>query len=296
MSDEESKPKFYTKLPAIVPIVLVNAVSVTGQVFFWKDHLPWPLILCIGFAIALESVAVYLAYHASLAEMSQDSAFKLRIASYAFGAIIGLLNGSHFLNHGSLTAASIGMGLLSASSPWLWAIQARRASRDELKAKGLIDDRSVRLGLRWVFYPSDSFQVFRHAVWTGESNPVTAIKSWEVIREEDKREKAQIIEASNRVAIEAGKPEADEEDARKALDSAGSKADRVRVALRYAGVEDAPNYAPMCVAWLRDRGITDVTPNYVRQIHASDKRREGDALASDRRTVIHAVRPKGVAR
>jgi hypothetical protein len=281
--------RFFGKVPATAAIVLVNGVSISGQVIFWRSHLPWPLVLCIGFAIALESVAIYLAYHASLAELAQDSAFKLRIMSYLFGAIIGAMNASHFLNHGHLTAASIGMGLLSASSPWLWAIHSRREARDELKARGLIDDRAVRLGLRWFFYPGQTFGVFRQAVWNGESNPAAAIRAWEA-REDAKRananadaeREAAAAAERERLAL-AANPDTD----RLSLAAMASKADRVRYALRCAPVGEASTY----VAWLTDRGVTDVNAAYVRQIRSSESKR----LATTARGKMRAISGGGVA-
>ena len=302
--------KFWKTIPAVVPIVLVNAVSVIGQVMFWRDHLPWPFIACLGFAIALESIAVYLAYHASLAERSQDSAYKLRLASYAFGLTIGILNGSHFLNHGQLTAASIGMGLLSASSPCLWSIQSRRASRDDLKAKGLIDDRSVRLGLRWIFFPRASFSVFRLAVWNGENNPELAIRNYEHA-EAAKREVAEAIENQKRLELESREQTVERErkqieserinaenEAREretaihnALESASSQAERIRVALRYA---DATVPSDV-IAWLAERGYNGITPANVRTVKNRERNTDANAVvsetndANDSREGLHAV-------
>lgn len=169
----------------LIPLILVNGIAVYAQTEFWQSHLPWPLFGAVIFAIALESIAVYLAYYAHLAELSEDSALRLRVASYGFGAVIGFLNASHYLNNGAITAAAIGVGIVSASSPWLWAIRTRRLSRDSLKTKGLIEDRAVKLGaMRWILWPKESFPVFRNAIWTGENNPIKAIADWEEKKED----------------------------------------------------------------------------------------------------------------
>jgi hypothetical protein len=277
--------RFFGSIPATAAIILVNGVSISGQVIFWRSHLPWPIILCIGFAVALESVAIFLAYHASKAELAQDSAFKLRIVSYAFGVIIGGLNASHFLNHGHLTAASIGMGLLSASSPWLWAIHSRREARDELKARGLIDDRAVRLGLRWFLFPADSFGVFRLAVWNGESNPIAAIRAWEAKRDAesvnaDAEREAREREEAERLAL-AANPDTE----RLALAAMASKADRVRYALRCAPVGEASTY----VSWLTDRGVVDVNAAYVRQIRSTEAKRQASIAPTPLRAISGGV-------
>ena len=43
-------------------------------------------------AMALESIAVYLAFRAHAAQLANDSALRLRLASYGFAAVIGAMN------------------------------------------------------------------------------------------------------------------------------------------------------------------------------------------------------------
>jgi len=71
---------------------LVNAVAFAGQLAFLREHLPWPLAGQVMMAVALESTAVYLAFHAHVAQLANDSALRLRLASYGFAAVIGLTN------------------------------------------------------------------------------------------------------------------------------------------------------------------------------------------------------------
>lgn len=163
---------------AFVPLVLVNAISIVAQFMFWKAHLTgWPPAADALFAAALESIAIYVGYHAHLAQTEDDSSFALRTASYLIGAIVGALNGSHYLGiHGHVTAASVGIGLLSASSPWLWALHSRRQSRGILRAMGLIEPRSVRLGkTRWLWHPIRSARVMWASTWLGVQDPAEAI-------------------------------------------------------------------------------------------------------------------------
>jgi hypothetical protein len=155
-----------------MPIVLANAVSVVAQYAFFRSHLPhWGPVGAGLFAGALESMAVFLAYHAHAALMANDSASRLRLASYSTGLAIGAINASHFLVHGSLTVEAASVGLLSASSPWLWGIHSRRQNRDQLLALGLIEPHSVRLGsTRWTFHPYRCLVVASRAAWTGEQD------------------------------------------------------------------------------------------------------------------------------
>lgn len=243
----------------IVPIILVNAVALTGQFAFLRDHLSWGIPGDIVFAAALESVAIYLAYHAHAALIADDSAFRLRFASYAFAFVIGAMNYSHYSNDWRPTFEAVAVGLMSAASPWLWAIHSRRESRNILIQRGYIEPHSLRMGMtRWLWHPGKSFRVMQQATWTGERNVPDAIAIWE---------------ASQTVPEPPGE--------RMTLDTAASDADAIRVALRETG-EGAS--APDVARWLAERGRT-VTPAYVRSVRAAQGRR----AASERRNAIHSI-------
>lgn len=162
---------------AAVPIVLVNSVAFAGQLAFLRHHLPWILAGQILVAVTLESVAVYLAWQAHLALAADDSALRLRLAAYSFAAVIGTMNFSHYAApHWRPTFAAVTFGLMSLSSPWLWSVHSRRASRDALKAAGLIEPHAVRLGAnRWLWHPVRSWRVMFRATWAGETDPARAI-------------------------------------------------------------------------------------------------------------------------
>jgi hypothetical protein len=132
-------------------------------------------------AVALESVAVFLALHAHVAALADDSALRLRLASYGFAAVIGAMNYSHYAAPDwRPTFAAVAVGLMSASSPWLWAVHSRRASRDQLRERGLIEPHAVRLGAtRWLWHPLRSARVTWYATWAGVSDPREAIGGWE---------------------------------------------------------------------------------------------------------------------
>lgn len=160
-----------------VPLVLVNGISVVAQYEFWKEHLiGWPPAGAAMLGIALESIAVYVGYHSFLAMMADRTSLRLRLTSYAIGAVIGMLNGSHYLAHGRITAASVGIGLLSASSPWLWNLHSRRQSQDTLIARGVLEPHALRIGTtRFVFHPLLSLRVMSAAAWTGTTDIREAI-------------------------------------------------------------------------------------------------------------------------
>jgi hypothetical protein len=244
-----------------IPLVLVNVVAFSGQYAYIKDHVTWLPIGQVVFAVALESVALFLAYMAHQALMSEDSAYGLRISSYAFGAVIGLMNYSHYAGPGMQpTFEAVATGLMSVASPWLWGIYSRRQSRDQLKAKGLIEPRAVRLGqLRWLLHGIRSWRVFRSAVWAGVNRPDEAIASFDL---------DQPVSLPESHVNELPGPELMSiHDSPLAM--AESKADAVRVAAAELGESVT---AAVLADWLNARGW-DVTPKYVRTAISRDRRR-----------------------
>ena len=164
---------------AAVPVVLVNVVAFAGQLAFLREHLPWGLAGQVVMAVTLESIAVYLAWQAHLAQLANDSALRLRLAAYGFALVIAAMNYSHYAGPGwAPTFAAVAVALCSAASPWLWGIHTRRVSRDQLMAAGLIEPHALRLGAtRWAWHPYRSARVMFHATWKGETDPTTAIAS-----------------------------------------------------------------------------------------------------------------------
>jgi len=172
---------------AAIPIVLVNAVATGAQLGFWRAHLTATQAVFV--ALALESIAIYLAWMSHLAQLADDSALRLRLAAYGIALLIGTLNYSHFMLPGwRPDVAAVTFGLMSAISPWLWSVHSRRVSRDALKARGLIEAHAVRLGAtRWLWHPVRSACVMWHATWLGENDPARAIAlSAPAVRPEDK--------------------------------------------------------------------------------------------------------------
>lgn len=169
------------RLVTMLPLLLVNAVAVGGQLSWSHDHLgSWHLPGQIMFSMAIESIALFLAYHAYLAERSNDSALRLKLASYGCGLAVGTLNYSHYSQNWKPTAVAIVVGGMSASSPWLWGTFSRRVSRPVLAMNGLIDSHALRLGpARWVYHPIRSFKVSRHASWIGENRITKAVAAYD---------------------------------------------------------------------------------------------------------------------
>jgi hypothetical protein len=168
---------------AAIPIIGVNFVAFYGQASFFRAHrhvqpgVVIPFVIADVMALALESIAVYLAWQAHLARKANDSAFRLRLGAYAVAVVIGALNYSHFCGpRWQPTAYAVAFALASVISPALWGIHSNRESRDALKARGLIEDHAVRLGAtRWAWHLLRSARVMFRATWVGETNPARAI-------------------------------------------------------------------------------------------------------------------------
>lgn len=162
---------------AAVPVACVNATAFIGQFSFVNDHVKWVLAGKILFAGTLETVAVYLAWQAHLAKKADDTSLRLTLAAYLFAGVVGTMNYSHFAGpHWRPTFMAVAMAAMSLMSPVLWGVHTRRTSRDELKAKGLIEDHAVRLGgTRWTWHMYRSARVMFSATWHGINDPRRAI-------------------------------------------------------------------------------------------------------------------------
>jgi hypothetical protein len=162
---------------AAVPVALVNATAFVGQFMFLHTHVSWILPGQVLFAVTLESVAVYLAWHAHIAKMANDSSGRIMLSAYLFALVIAAMNYSHYAGpHWRPTFMAVSLALMSAASPWLWNVHSRRVSRDKLMARGLLEEKAVRLGAtRWTWHPYRSMIATWLATWEGETNPRRAI-------------------------------------------------------------------------------------------------------------------------
>ena len=238
-------------LIAAIPIVGVNATAFIGQFSFMREHITtWPLAGIVLLAATLESIAVYLGYEAHEALRNGDSSFALRMASYAFGAVIAALNYSHYALPGfKPTFLAVATGLMSISSAPLWAIYSRRVGRTVLKASGLVESRSVKFSrVRWLLWPKETFGAFRLSAWNGEQSPDIAVRNWETAQDV----KREIAEAEQSVMT---------------LETASTQADAIRIALAHLGDGTSHGDVVRYLADARPRPWK-VSPARVRQVRA----------------------------
>jgi hypothetical protein len=179
----------FSKHLMYVPLLLVNAAAIYGQVaFFYEKVAPaiWPIpakvALSLLIAAAIESVAVYVGWHAhdALIMKASATAAKLRRASYGVAAFVGLINYWHFTDGYELlrpTAASFAFGLLSLISPWLWGLHTRRVQHRQLAREGVVDEAGATFsGERIRAFPFRSYMARRWSIDNYVTDPRAA---WE---------------------------------------------------------------------------------------------------------------------
>lgn len=158
-------------------IVGVNIVAVAGQVTaFQADPFGWTPLAAIGAAAVIESIAIYVGWHAHVALIEGDSVMRLRAASYTIAAGVGALNYHHYSPTWSLDDMAVMFGAASVLSPWLWAIHSRHVHRQDLRQQGLIDPRAPKFSaLRWLLHRAETWTALKWAVRHGEQSPVASI-------------------------------------------------------------------------------------------------------------------------
>lgn len=161
---------------AAVPVGSVNVCAFIGQYAFVTDHVTWIFPGKVLVSATIESIGVYLALHAHIAQLKNDSSTRLKLGAYTVAAIVGAMNYSHYASHWHPTVMGVMMGMFSLMSPWLWGVHSHRISRDVLLTLGLIEEHAVRLGAnRWTWHPWRSVRVMYWATWHGENHPKRAI-------------------------------------------------------------------------------------------------------------------------
>ncbi len=172
------------------PLLLVNGAAVYGQVaFFYENVAPaeWPILgkvaLAIVIALAIESISIYVGWHAHDALINKlgNTAARLRRASYGIAGIVAAINYAHFADFEArplgINAASCAFGLLSLISPWLWGLHSRRLRNLQLKKEGVADATgAVFSGERIRSFPIRSYLARR---WSIDHYVTDPREAWE---------------------------------------------------------------------------------------------------------------------
>lgn len=219
--NSKARKDFAAKVVPYLPLVLVNSAALIGQFTWALEHLKIGdpksfarVLAALVYAVAVESIALFLQFYANRALRNGDAAGGLYVAAFLVASGVSLINFSHFYNPDvplwnlSVQATAFAFALCSLISPWLWRIHSRAEYREELKQRGEIDTRMVRLaGARKVLHPYRSFMTIWDASWEGITNPAEAVAMYNAKR-------AAKIEAKR--AKQADRVQDDEEPAVKA--------------------------------------------------------------------------------
>jgi hypothetical protein len=176
------KPASAATLKAVAPLIVVNGLAVYGQLAYALEHiaptdwvLPARVALAIGFAAAVESVALYVGWHAhdALLLKSHATARNLRRWSFLIAATVAAMNYAHFAAKDMHpTAAACAFGLLSLLSPWMWGLHTRRAARLQLLKERKVDDGGAEFSSeRRRAFPYRTWQARRWSIDHGITDP-----------------------------------------------------------------------------------------------------------------------------
>jgi hypothetical protein len=184
----KSRAEFAAKLRPVLPLLLINGGAAYAQAAYAYSEIapaawngPSRVAFAVAFSAALESIAVYVQWHAHDALMlkAHATAASLRRAAWAIAAVVAAINYAHFADGIAPTAAAVAFALLSLLSPWLWGLHTRRAQHVQLLAEdaSLIDDAGVEFSpKRRRMFPIRSLMAAR---WSIEHNERDPRKAWE---------------------------------------------------------------------------------------------------------------------
>jgi hypothetical protein len=173
------------RLRPVAPLLVVNSLAVYGQIAYAYERIApeiWPtparLVLAVMFATAVESISLYVGWHAhdALLRKHTAAAAKLRRIAYLIAAAVGTINYAHFAaERMTPTSAAVAFGLLSMLSPWLWGLHSRRAQHIQLVAERKADCiGAVFSAERRRSFPIRCWKAKRWSIDNGVTDPLTA--------------------------------------------------------------------------------------------------------------------------
>lgn len=181
------------RLRPVAPLLIVNAFAVLGQVFYGYDHYApadWTptarLAVAIGAAVGLESIALYVSWHAhdALLMGASATAARMRRAAYLIAFGVAAINYAHFSPDWRPTGAAVVFAGFSASSPWLWGLHTRRAHHIQLIREGQVDSTgAVFSAERWRAFPARTFKARRWSIDYGVTDPLLAWRAYNASRQ-----------------------------------------------------------------------------------------------------------------
>lgn len=174
------------RLRPVAPLLIVTGFAMYGQIAYGLvEYSPdtWPLqyrlIVAVGAAVGVESIALYVAWHAhdALLQKASSAAARLRRASYLIALAVAGVNYAHFSDGWKPTPGAVVFALFSAASPWLWGLHTRRAQHMQLLREGHADSAgAVFSAERFRAFPLRTMGARRWSIDHGVSDPRAA---WE---------------------------------------------------------------------------------------------------------------------
>lgn len=135
-----------------------------------------PLVAAVGFTLAWEGAAGYVARLYLRALLRGDSTIVLRAAMTAYASASCGLLWAELRAQGKPPWVALAVGALTASGIFLWSRRARDLHRAQLHAMGLVDAQVVRFGLAsWAVAPVETLRATRYAIRHRISSPGQAI-------------------------------------------------------------------------------------------------------------------------
>ncbi|MGI5153473.1 hypothetical protein ACQEVC_45340 [Plantactinospora sp. CA-294935] len=198
------------RIRPVLPLLLINGGAAYAQAGFAYDdvapnvwNVPSKLAFALAFSAALESVAVYVQWHAhdALLLKAYGTAARLRRSAWLIAAVVGAINYAHFADGLKPTPAAIAFGMLSLLSPWLWGLHTRRVQHVQLLAEdsNLIDDAGSEFSTaRRRAFPWRTWQARRWSIDHGVRDPREAWRGYNAERIARKAEKT-----ARKAAVEA---------------------------------------------------------------------------------------------
>lgn len=203
------------QLRPVVPLLIVTTFAGYGQVSYGVDaYSPtewvWParMTIALGVAVGIESIALYVAWHAHDALVRGDTggAARLRRASYLLALGQAAVNYSHFSEGLHPSPAAVIFAAFSAVGPWLWGLHSRRARHLQLVAARRVDAAgAVFAAERWRAYPIRTLLASRWSIDYGVTDPTEAWEGYRRERVERRREREERRRAAALAAKAAAK-------------------------------------------------------------------------------------------
>jgi hypothetical protein len=157
-------------------IVCVGAMSWTGLVRFGREILGLPVPLCYGVPVALDGLAVTLAFFALWGVLAGGAAGLPRLLAILVVCASSGFNYWQARQSGQGGAAELFFAAMSVLTYVVFEVVLRHQRREHLAALGAIEPPLARFRLaRWLRFPWRTFQAWSAAVDQGLTDPRAAL-------------------------------------------------------------------------------------------------------------------------